>query len=247
MAQKRVVSSSTSTPCLPDINNAMQICFSKVGLNPDLFDSYVTKFPDAVIGENEEMAHLFCRIRPRLFECLQRTPDDCPEAEYTMASNGFDRKSMEKATNILCLDVDLYIKGLNCFRNTTVQTDSCSDRTHDQDTNQIDRQHQMPMTEETGFQKLCIKRIQNLECRLRVWRDQCKHLNSVDLKNEIECSLLPARCIREPAIQTKLRDTCAMKNFGRELRSDATSPMLTSGNIIFMIISSLVLVLGRKL
>ncbi|KAL3860987.1 hypothetical protein ACJMK2_007080 [Sinanodonta woodiana] len=246
LCEREVVASPTSAPCLPYIIDAMRNCFAKVGLNPDLFNNYETKFPDAFFGENEEMAHLFCRIRPHLFECLQRTPDDCPEAEYTMAAHGFDRNSMENATNILCLEVDLYIKSLNCFRTTTVQTGSCPDRTDVQGTDLIDRQHQL--TEENGVQKFCMKRIQNLDCHLRVWKDQCENPDSVKLKNEIECSLLPTRCLRESFIQTWLRDICAINNFARgELRSDATSSILTFSNIPFVVLLSLVLLFGKQI
>ncbi|KAK3577918.1 hypothetical protein CHS0354_015468 [Potamilus streckersoni] len=210
------------SPCMSELNNNMRQCYSQVGLNPDLFTPSGSQMTGAVIGENREIAGKFCRNRVNLFECMRKTLDSCPGAREIMSLSGYDHDSLEKGIDVLCHDVNVYVKGLVCFQNPSPQVQACVDTMVGRITDLTARQLQQPMPMDQFYNQFCQSRIQHMECDLGAWKGQCERA-AIGLKNEFECNLLPSRCRRDATLQSKLQQTCAIQNFARELRSGATS------------------------
>lgn len=61
--------------------------------------------------------------------------------------------------------------------------------------------------------------MEHLQCDMKGWKDKCPAA-SVGLKNEHECTLLPARCQKDASLNKQLKSVCKASNFARKLRQD---------------------------
>ena len=57
-------------------------------------------------------------------------------------------------------------------------------------------------------------------------------LDEVGLKNELECNLLPSRCRNDRNFQPRLRQTCSVASFQRQLRNGALTTRTFSGIVM---------------
>lgn len=50
----------TVTPCMQTLNYDMMQCYVEAGLNPELFSPRGSRMEGAIIGDNREVARMFC-------------------------------------------------------------------------------------------------------------------------------------------------------------------------------------------
>ena len=85
-------------------------------------------------------------------------------------------------------------------------------------------------------------RVQHLECDIAAWMKKCD-LDEVGLKNELECNLLPSRCKNDRTFQPRLRQTCSVASFQRQLRNGASTTRTISGIVMSAFTVLLVMIL----
>ncbi|XP_060578882.1 uncharacterized protein LOC132735878 [Ruditapes philippinarum] len=217
------------TPCMQRLNFDMMQCYKEAGLNPDLFSPRCSRIEGAIIGDNREVARMFCSKRQALYSCQNRVIDRCDGAKTLQLLGGNDQRSMQAGMDVLCKDVDVYVSGLVCFQSPTPKVESCANKLIGEMTELTMRQIKENMNADTFSREYCKVRLSNLQCDSSAWEQSCERV-AVGLKTEYQCNLLPANCKNDSSIKDIYLQACAEKAFARELRSTQSGAVsLVSG------------------
>ncbi|KAL4220840.1 hypothetical protein ACF0H5_019108 [Mactra antiquata] len=232
------------TPCMQRLNYDMMKCYEEAGLNADLFSPRGSRMEGAIIGDNREVARMFCSKKGALYSCQNRVLKECPGARRLQELSGNDQKSMQSGTNVLCKDVDVYVKGLVCFQSPTKKVEDCAASLIQQMTEVTMKQIRDNLDKDAFFREYCRVRIENLKCDSEAWSDSCERV-AVGLKTEYQCNLLPEQCKTDPEISDLYRSACAENLFARGLRvtgSDSSGSDPDSGaSSVYFGLSSIIL------
>ncbi|XP_045161155.2 uncharacterized protein LOC123526175 [Mercenaria mercenaria] len=233
------------TPCMQRLNYDMMQCYEEAGLNAELFSPRGSRMEGAVIGDNREVARMFCSKRKELYSCQNRVLDRCEGAKTLQELGGNDQTSMQDGMDVLCKDVDVYVSGLVCFQSTTPKVESCASDLIGQMTELTMNQIKENMNSDTFFREYCKVRISNLQCDSNAWEQSCERV-AVGLKTEYQCNLLPAKCKNDSVINNLYMQACADTAFARELRntdSGAASVLTGVSTILAAIFTAFVVAL----
>ncbi|WAR14528.1 hypothetical protein MAR_004633 [Mya arenaria] len=184
------------TPCMQRLNYDLLQCVPEVGLNPDLYTGRGSRMEGAIIGDNREVARMFCDKRKDLFECQQRVLARCQGSR-------------------LLQQLSVYVSGLVCFQTPTKEVNRCAASLVSDMTDVTIKQIRDDLDTPAFFREYCKVRIGNLQCDSRAWSNVCNK-TAVNLKSEYQCNVLPPQCKNDSSIQALYEQTCAAKNFARE-------------------------------
>lgn len=178
--------------CAQDISYTMNNCFSKHGLEPDMFLVNITHDRSNFIGD-EAKARSLCQSRQDVFMCMRNALQACPAAADVLSFWGHQQSALEGALNIVCNELPLYTKGHGCFENVNSQVQRCVTNTESKMLMLADKQVQKKMSPDAYFRDFCTIRIEHLKCDLNGWGSVCSS-DVLGLKTEYECRLIQQHC-----------------------------------------------------
>ncbi|XP_060569818.1 uncharacterized protein LOC132728200 [Ruditapes philippinarum] len=160
-----------------------------------------------------------------------------------MERSGYDHEILTAGIDVLCHNVNEYLRSLKCFKETSSETKRCQSTiaTNLRELEDGGRRQQMSTYQyETAK---CQLKVQLMECDIGVWKNKCSD-SVAGLKNEFECNVLPSSCKNNRNLQNSLQQTCAIQKFARQLRSGSskrfslTSVMMTilSASIVLLVL-----------
>ncbi|OWF43431.1 hypothetical protein KP79_PYT21638 [Mizuhopecten yessoensis] len=208
---------SPASECIKTLKPDMQDCHNKVGFEKTMFVSNSSAVKGALIGRDKPSAVKFCASRLELYECMRGVIDACPGAREYMLLTGYDHDSMEKSIEVLCQDIDVYVNGLSCFQEPPPSVIGCFDSMMSKMIELTAQEIENAVDKDKYFKEYCKVRVEHLQCDMKGWKDKCP-ADSVGLKNEHECTLLPARCQKDASLNQQLGSVCKTSNFERKLR-----------------------------
>ncbi|KAL4221172.1 hypothetical protein ACF0H5_019436 [Mactra antiquata] len=150
--------------CHRNLHTNLRQCYSKVGLDPELFTPNSTtvfrasgpsEFIGAIIGEDAKTAGKFCRVKGKLFECMKQVIEKCSGAMEILALSGYEQEALQKGIDVLCHDVGVYVDGLRCFQNPSQQVQGCYNTLVSRLTELSAEQLRQSMPMNTFYNKYC--------------------------------------------------------------------------------------------
>ncbi|KAH3822353.1 hypothetical protein DPMN_124130 [Dreissena polymorpha] len=200
------------TPCTQRLNFDLTQCITEVDLDLDLYSPRGARIEGAIIGDNQEIAKMFCDKRKDLYACQNRKLEQCEGANLLQELSGNDQRSIQSATDLLCQHVDEYVSGLVCFQRPSDEVNMCAATLITEMTSVTIKQIRDDLSIDDYFKEYCKVRISNLICDSKAWGDICKPV-AVQLKTKYQCNLLPTRCKNEASIRDLYSRACAETNF----------------------------------
>lgn len=179
-------------PCARNIHQTMNQCFQKFGMEPDMFLVNITHDRRNFIGDADKAKSL-CMSKDSVFQCMRNALNTCPAAKKVLAFWGHQQSSLESAVNLLCSQLPLYNKGIQCFANTNSQAQQCISNTESKMMNLADKQVTKNLSPDSYFRDFCSIRVEHLRCDLNGWSQTCD-ADVIGLKTEFECQLIQEHC-----------------------------------------------------
>ncbi|XP_076451255.1 uncharacterized protein LOC143287196 [Babylonia areolata] len=175
-------------PCEQAAMQTLIQCFGAVEVDPtSILNQNATIITDkfSFVGNDSASATKFCNSRQKLFTCLSPLATQCPKIMERLYTLGVDLEGMERATKVLCDDLD--------------SPSSPALRQCDQEVGLLFQQVQEERfitgkTKPSQYQgRLCQTKLSKVDCELKKFRDSCG-AESTDMVSTYECTSIPKPC-----------------------------------------------------
>ncbi|KAL8587351.1 hypothetical protein ACOMHN_045598 [Nucella lapillus] len=196
-------------PCEQTAMQTLIQCFAAVQVDPSIILNsnatiHTDKFP--FVGNDSASATKFCNSRDRLFNCLSPLANDCPKILERLFILGVDLAGLERATQVLCLDLDTYLSTLKCFESPAFQQcDQEADLRFQKLQEDRYRTGQIKPSQYQG--RLCQSKLSKVECEVKKLADGCAGPKA-QMVSTFECTSLPTPCIGDVEIQRVYDSLC---------------------------------------
>lgn len=204
--------------CAQSIHQSMNACFQQFGMQPDQFLVNITHERRDYLGDADK-AKALCSSKENVFQCMRNVLDTCPEAKNVLSFWGHQQSALENAINIICKELPLYNKGLQCLSNGNAQIQQCISNTEAKMMELTDKQVTKNLSPDAYFRDFCSIRLEHLKCDLNGWKQACD-ADVLGLKVHFECTLLQDHCKNLQVSNTK--QLCNDNTYQSALRGTAT-------------------------
>ncbi|XP_076451254.1 uncharacterized protein LOC143287195 [Babylonia areolata] len=207
--------SKCSDPCREQLLPSLAECFTSSEVNATLFLSNMTMSRHSMLGHDNDDVDKFCTKREEILDCIKTKAAMCSETPDILLAAGIDVDAMNSTVVLLCDNRQLYLHGVRCSQNRSVEEEQCQDRLL-QELSDLESQFQaLNIDKDTYAIDVCRVRLDHIQCDLNYLsrRDEDSKCPDevVGLRREQECTLLPEDCKED--FKDRVMDMCDPMRF----------------------------------
>ncbi|KAL3861977.1 hypothetical protein ACJMK2_007983 [Sinanodonta woodiana] len=216
------IDQKTVPDCAKDILSSLNSCFQQYNVDPDMFLINITHDRRNFLGDIGKAQNL-CSSKGQLFQCMRGVIAGCTGARDALAYWGHQQSALEAGVDVICSDLTLYGKSLQCFQNGNPAIQQCVSTTQNKmiqlTKNQIDNK----LSSDKYFRDFCQLRMDHLSCDLNGWKATCPQ-DVIGMKTEFECKLIQDQC-RNLQVGT-MKNICNDQTYAKNIRQPGSGGIL---------------------